>query len=409
MILFWVLLALIALGVGAFIARPYLKQRAWAWAALAGAAAPIVAIAVYLDIGEPSLATLSGSPGLNEEQRELEAIVAELQAAADAAPDDEETWRRLASANLALPDYAGAAAAFEHMMVLAPDETALKSAWAEATVLSRGGVVTPEALDAFETAYAADPTDIRAQFYIAEAKYQSGRADEAIADWVALVESAEPGAGWLGTVGRRLERALQMQERSLDSIGMTPDAVANVEAALNGTAPRRGPSEADVAAAANMDPDAQAAFIENMVAGLAARLEANPDDLEGWQMLARSYQQLGRGEDWINALGEVLRLQPEDLKARRDHAYGLWLVRTNTGPPDEETKAALEDLLTRDPADPVALLGLAEAAKVDGDNARARELLTRLIEDSNAPEVLRSEAAAVLETVPTGEELPSPP
>jgi cytochrome c-type biogenesis protein CcmH len=34
--------------------------------------------------------------------------------------------------------------------------------------------------------------------------------------------------------------------------------------------------------------------VERMVAGLAARLEQNPDDPKGWAMLARSYQVMGR-------------------------------------------------------------------------------------------------------------------
>jgi cytochrome c-type biogenesis protein CcmH len=44
-------------------------------------------------------------------------------------------------------------------------------------------------------------------------------------------------------------------------------------------------------------PEAQAAMppdVERMVAGLAARLERNPDDPKGWAMLARSYEVMGR-------------------------------------------------------------------------------------------------------------------
>jgi cytochrome c-type biogenesis protein CcmH len=46
------------------------------------------------------------------------------------------------------------------------------------------------------------------------------------------------------------------------------------------------------AAARGTPPD-----IERMVAGLAAKLEQNPNDLQGWAMLARSYKVMGRSVD----------------------------------------------------------------------------------------------------------------
>src|SRR5690606_4688735 len=122
-------------------------------------------------------------------------------------------------------------------------------------------------------------------------------------------------------------------------------------------------------------------------------------DLEGWRMLARSYRQLNRNEEWLEALTEVRRLAPDDPTALRDHAYALWLVRTEAGPPDAETVAALEELLAASPRDPVAILGLAEVAQVEGDDERAATLLTRLAEDEEAPPMLREEAARQLEAL----------
>jgi cytochrome c-type biogenesis protein CcmH len=393
-ILFVILAGLLSVALGVYLARPLWIAGDRVRGLAAGLVAPAAAIGLYVAVGAPQLARLGADAAVDEAQRELEATVADLRAAADAAPEDASAWRRLAAAYLAIPDYAEAAAAFAHLMTLTPEDVALKSAWAEAVVLSRGGVVPPEAREAFEAALAADPSDIRARFYIAEAKYQTGRPDQAIADWAALAASAGPGgAPWLGTVARRLERAAQMQERSLDALGMPPETVAAVQAALRGEigAPR-GPSAADVEAAQNMTPEQQAAMIDGMVAQLSARLEQNPDDLEGWRMAARSYRQLNRGEDWVNALANIVRLTPDDFTAVRDHAYGLWLVRTESGPPDEETIAALENLLTLDERDPVAHIGLAEVARSTGNPERSVALLTSLYEDEGAPAPLREEA-----------------
>jgi cytochrome c-type biogenesis protein CcmH len=152
-----------------------------------------------------------------------------------------------------------------------------------------------------------------------------------------------------------------------------------------------------------MTPEAQAAMIEGMVGRLAARLEENPDDLEGWRMLARSYQQLGRFEESLEALGNVRRLAPDDFGAERDYAYALWIARMDKGPPDAETIAALEAVLARDPADPIAMLGLADASRAGGDAERARDLLTRLAEDEAAPPELREAARGQLGALEAGE------
>jgi cytochrome c-type biogenesis protein CcmH len=414
-ILFFVLAGVLAIALAVYIARPLWRSGDRVRAVAAGLVPAVLAVGLYLGLGAPQLAGLSSSALTDEAQRELEATVAELKAAADAAPQDAAVWRRLAAAYREIPNYAEAASAFAHLIELTPDDVSLKSAWGEAVVLSRGGVVPPEARAAFEEALAADASDVRARYYIAEAKYQAGRPDEAIADWAELAASAGPGgAPWLVTVARRLDRAAQMQERSLDGLGMPPETVAALEAALRGEmGGPRGPSAADVAAAADMTPEQQAAMIEGMVAQLAARLEQNPDDLEGWRMAARSYRQLNRGEDWVDALANIVRLSPDDFNAVRDHAYGLWLVRTESGPPDAETVAALENLLVLDPHDPVAHIGLAEVARDAGDAARATELLQSLADDETAPAMLREEALRQLgemngATEPAAEEVATP-
>ena len=45
----------------------------------------------------------------------------------------------------------------------------------------------------------------------------------------------------------------------------------------------------------------QLAMIEGMVASLAKRLESEPDDVDGWLRLIRSYVVLGRAEDAADA------------------------------------------------------------------------------------------------------------
>jgi cytochrome c-type biogenesis protein CcmH len=54
-----------------------------------------------------------------------------------------------------------------------------------------------------------------------------------------------------------------------------------------------GPTAADVAAAGQMQPDAQNQMIRGMVARLADKLKQDGSDLDGWQRLLRAYMVLG--------------------------------------------------------------------------------------------------------------------
>ena len=64
-------------------------------------------------------------------------------------------------------------------------------------------------------------------------------------------------------------------------------------------------------------------MIRDMVAGLAARLEEQPDDLEGWRMLGRSYQVLGEPQQAADAYRHVAEALPDDLAAQLDYADAL--------------------------------------------------------------------------------------
>lgn len=54
-----------------------------------------------------------------------------------------------------------------------------------------------------------------------------------------------------------------------------------------------GPDAEDIANAQDMSEEEQAELVDNMVSGLAAKLEDNPDNPDGWIMLVRSYSVMG--------------------------------------------------------------------------------------------------------------------
>ncbi|HSN41252.1 MAG TPA: c-type cytochrome biogenesis protein CcmI [Burkholderiales bacterium] len=84
--------------------------------------------------------------------------------------------------------------------------------------------------------------------------------------------------------------------------------------------------------------------IEQMVQRLAARLESNPDDTEGWVMLARSYSVLGRFEQAAAAYANAAKRSPNDAQLLADYADVLAMAqgRRLEGEPEKLIVRALE-------------------------------------------------------------------
>lgn len=63
--------------------------------------------------------------------------------------------------------------------------------------------------------------------------------------------------------------------------------------------------------------------VEDMIAGLEARLASNPDDVEGWSLLAQSYAYIGRMSDAREAVDRAVALGAErdmlEERVRRAH------------------------------------------------------------------------------------------
>ncbi len=83
--------------------------------------------------------------------------------------------------------------------------------------------------------------------------------------------------------------------------------------------------------------------IQGMVARLAERLQENPADGEGWLMLARSYNALGRYPEASAAYGRAFSILPPDAQHLSDYADTLAMAqgRSLAGAPEQIIARAL--------------------------------------------------------------------
>ena len=94
--------------------------------------------------------------------------------------------------------------------------------------------------------------------------------------------------------------------------------------------------------------------VQDMVAKLAARLQAQPDDAEGWAMLGRSYMALKRPVEATEAYARALKLKPDDAATWADQA-DAWAAK-NGGALEGEPSRLVQRALQLEPGNLKALM-----------------------------------------------------
>jgi cytochrome c-type biogenesis protein CcmH len=235
---------------------------------------PAAALAVYSAVGAPAAIERSAAAApAGDDRAKLAAAAEQLKARLQQEPGHVEGWVLLARTFASLQRYPEARTAYSQAIALAPKEPRLHAELGELLVLAAGGDVTAEA----EAEFAKAGDDPRARFYGAEAALQRGDREAAKATLRALLATAPAEAPWRKLVQERLAEIAPGEQ--------PPPAVEGA-----------GPTAKDVAAAQSMSPQERQAMIRSMVDRLAARLEQNPNDKDGWTRLAHAYDVLGESE-----------------------------------------------------------------------------------------------------------------
>ncbi len=272
---------------------------------------PVGTIVLYLILGSPQLPgePLAARLRASNENGSIQSLVSQVEAHVERNPNDGRAWEVLAPVYMRLGRFDDAVKAWHNAISLNGSSASREADLGEALVAAGSGIVTAEAKAAFDRALALDGQDVMARFYIGLAADQDGQRAEAEAIWRDLLANAPPGAPWAEVVRHAMERS-------------APAAAAPTESAVVGGS---GPSAADIAAAAKLNPEQQDQMVSGMVARLADRLKQNGSDVEGWLRLVRSYRVLGQNDKTQAAIADARRAlagDPEKLREFADGAEG---------------------------------------------------------------------------------------
>jgi cytochrome c-type biogenesis protein CcmH len=270
----------VALAAIAFAAVPLWRKLQGKARALLLAAVALFMLAIgggtYYMLGRPHLA-LREAQGL--ESREMGALVPYLIQRVREKPNDPRAWRFLAQAYMSANDVRNAAKALaREIAIRGRGDAVLDSAYGEALVLQNRGQVPAEAEEAFNDALKVDPRNTPARFYLGLSKAIRNDRPGAIAMWSSLLADTPSDAPLHQMLVDRLAM-LRAQEVSQGSGGGAPNPRA-------------------------------------MVAMLAERLKADPNDALGWVRLMRAYTVLGETEKAKQALADARKAFADNKDAQ---------------------------------------------------------------------------------------------
>ncbi|PZN76912.1 MAG: c-type cytochrome biogenesis protein CcmI [Candidatus Methylumidiphilus alinenensis] len=116
--------------------------------------------------------------------------------------------------------------------------------------------------------------------------------------------------------------------------------------------------------------------IQGMIDRLAKRLKENPNDMKGWLLLGRSYQQTEQFDQAVEAYAQALKLEPEsiDIKALYAESLANSLGGNYTG----ETAQIAAEILAKNPKHHTALWLASAGAEQNGEPAKAIAFLETL-------------------------------
>jgi cytochrome c-type biogenesis protein CcmH len=261
-------------------------------AVLAAILLPVVGLGLYLALGSPEIPSQSAFARVDTPPgaQSITSLIKQVEAHLASNPNDGAGWEVVAPVYMRLGRFDDAAAAWRKTIALKGDSAARESELGEALVGAANGVVSDEALAAFQKAVAADAHEPKANYFIGLADEQAGRREAAAAKWRALLDSAPPDAPWAGFVRESLAR-----------VGAEP----NPAAADNGNA-GAGANEAQ-----------RTEMVRGMVQRLADRLHAGGGNVDEWLRLVQAYIVLGDRDKAKDAAADAKRAlsdHPDEIK-----------------------------------------------------------------------------------------------
>lgn len=282
---------------------------ALAVAAILAIAAIGIAIFRSGDTAEPAPANNSAAaqaPG------SVDDMIAGLRERLRQDPDNHEGWFLLGLSYRESGNYPEAERAFRRAMELAPQNADYVAYLGETLLLRGGDNPPPEAEQLFRRSLELQAGNPQARYYLATIKDVRGDHQGAVNDLIALLGDAPPNAPWEAQVRQAVTTIAQTNNINIEG-RLPPPRTPPTSTA---TAAIPGPTREQMDQARTIPPGQQDEMVKGMVDRLAARLQQNPRDADGWIRLMRSRMVLNDRPGATDALRRGLAAFQGDAAAQ---------------------------------------------------------------------------------------------
>ena len=179
-----------------------------------GIAIPLVAVTLYLGVGNPKAvegpppapmqARPSGGP---RTQEQIEANVDALAKRLQSNPSDVEGWTMLARSYSSMEKFAEAAGAYAKLTELKPNDANLWAEYAFATAMASGRSLEGRPMELINRALKVDPENAKALQLAGSAAFQAKDYKKAVEYWQRVLKQVPPGSEVAQTIQKRIDEA----------------------------------------------------------------------------------------------------------------------------------------------------------------------------------------------------------
>jgi cytochrome c-type biogenesis protein CcmH len=184
---------------------------------LLGIGLPLVAIVLYMRIGEPDRITNPAPVGAppsaasaappERTQEQIEANVAKLAERLKSSPNDAQGWTMLARSYSSMKKYSEAANAYAKATELNPKDADLLAEYAFVTGMAEGRSLEGKPTEIINRALKVDPENAKALQLAGSAAFQAKDYKKAIDYWQRVLKKVPPGSEDAETITARINEA----------------------------------------------------------------------------------------------------------------------------------------------------------------------------------------------------------